>query len=65
MENENNAPNKSPPLVCVGVHQHCRRCHGTTSSHPRLPTAHRFTAHMPPAVTNDFPLDAGNNVKDF
>jgi hypothetical protein len=25
----------------------------------------RFTAHVPPGATNDFPLDAGNYVKDF
>ena len=26
---------------------------------------HRFTAHVPPGATNDFPLDAGNYIKDF
>ena len=27
--------------------------------------AHRFTAHVPRGATNDFPLDAGNYVKDY
>jgi hypothetical protein len=27
--------------------------------------AHRFTAHVPPGVTNDVALDAGNYIKDF
>ena len=25
----------------------------------------RFTAHVPPGATNDFPLDAGNYIKNF
>ena len=25
----------------------------------------RFTAHVPPGATNDFPLDAGNYIKDY
>jgi hypothetical protein len=25
----------------------------------------RFTAHVPPGATNEFPLDAGNYIKDF
>lgn len=27
--------------------------------------AHRFTAHTPEGATNDFPLDAGNYIKDY
>jgi len=27
--------------------------------------ARRFTAHVPPGATNDYPLDAGNYVKDY
>ena len=27
--------------------------------------AHRFTAHVPPGATNEFPLDAGNYVRDY
>jgi hypothetical protein len=27
--------------------------------------ARRFTAHVPPGATNNFPLDAGNYIKDF
>ena len=27
--------------------------------------AHRFTAHVPPGATNDYPLDAANYVKDY
>ena len=26
---------------------------------------HRFTAHVPAGATNDFPLDAGNYIKDY
>lgn len=27
--------------------------------------AHRFTAHVPARATNDYPLDAGNYIKDY
>jgi hypothetical protein len=27
--------------------------------------AHRFTAHVPPGATNDYPLDAANYIRDF
>jgi hypothetical protein len=27
--------------------------------------AHRFTAHLPPGATNDYPLEAANYIRDF